>query len=224
MSLSWTDSTELAEALSYAASRNVITVTSAGNQSLSSPHVLAQYATQYGISVGAVNRDLTIADFSNRAGSDRRLQHVVAPGVSIYSTMPNGRYSELQGTSMAAPHVAGVVALMLSANPYLTSAQVRQILTGTATYLPGTAASTSSESFPVQMTQTVVWELNQQFEESDRADLFAISIIDASEEMSSNPDQSFRLLMAESTPAARSQDNEIIKFEIALMDAELLAV
>lgn len=68
-----------------------------------------------------------LASFSNYgAGID-----VIAPGVSIYSTLPGGSYGTKSGTSMAAPHVAGVVALMRSANPELTPAQVRGLLQGT---------------------------------------------------------------------------------------------
>jgi len=133
MSLNVSDSTALRDALAYAAYNNVITIMSAGNSGLSSPdQAPAKYATQFGISVGAVNRNGNIAGFSNRAGSDSNMQHVVAPGVSVFSTLPNNLYNTDQGTSMAAPHVAGVVALMLSANPNLTHAQVRQILTDSA--------------------------------------------------------------------------------------------
>jgi subtilisin family serine protease len=73
-----------------------------------------------------------MASFSNRAGSNSSMRYVTAPGVRVYSTLPNGGYGFLNGTSMAAPHVAGVVALMLNANPNLTDAQVRQIITATA--------------------------------------------------------------------------------------------
>ncbi|TRU47783.1 MAG: peptidase S8, partial [Microcystis aeruginosa Ma_QC_Ch_20071001_S25] len=136
MSLGWTDSTALSDALAYAASRNVITVSAAGNSSLSSPGTPAYYATQYGLSVGAVDSSRTIASFSNRAGTNSSMQHVMAPGVNVYSTLPGNRYASYSGTSMAAPHVAGVVALMLGANPNLTHAQVRSILTSSAVRLP----------------------------------------------------------------------------------------
>ena len=141
MSLGWTDSTALRDALAYAASRNVITVSSAGNSSLSSPGTPAHYATQYGFSVGAVNSSRTIASFSNLAGTNSSMQHVMAPGVNVYSTLPGNRYGNSSGTSMAAPHVAGVVALMLGANPNLTHAQVRSILTSSATRLSQSSSS-----------------------------------------------------------------------------------
>jgi Subtilase family/Bacterial pre-peptidase C-terminal domain len=135
LSLGWTNSVELREALTYAASRNVIVISSAGNTSIDSPGNPGSYAIDYGITVGAVDLQRRIANFSNRAGTDSRMHYVVAPGLKIYSTLPGRRYGFMDGTSMAAPHVAGVVALMLSANPTLTSAQVRQILTRTATQL-----------------------------------------------------------------------------------------
>lgn len=132
MSLGWSDSTDLGNALAYAASNNVVVVSAAGNSGLSSPGVPASYATQYGIAVGAVDSSKTMASFSNRAGSDSSMQYVVAPGVGVYSALPGNTYASWNGTSMASPHVAGVAALILSANPNLTAAQVERIITETA--------------------------------------------------------------------------------------------
>ena len=71
---------------------------------------------------------------------------VVAPGSDIYSTGANNRTLFDSGTSMAAPHVAGVAALMLSVNPTLTGQQVRNIIKSTANrnsnVLPGVTFST----------------------------------------------------------------------------------
>ncbi len=94
-------------------------------------------------SVGAVdgnNPNLPIADFSSRGpshctpdGSATFKPEVVAPGVNVRSSVPGGGYqSGWSGTSMATPHIAGIVALMRQANPNLTSEQVRQILLDTA--------------------------------------------------------------------------------------------
>jgi hypothetical protein len=144
MSLGWSDEGgAVLDALAYAASRNVITVSSAGNESDLSPNTPpGQYATDYGVVVGAVDSRGNLANFSDRAGSDSRMQYVTAPGVEIYSTVSNSsRYDFYSGTSMASPHVAGVVALMLSANPNLTHTEVRSILTGTTASRLGQSTS-----------------------------------------------------------------------------------
>ncbi len=131
----------LESAINYASSKGVIVVMAAGNDGDSSPNYPARYAYKSGIAVGAVDRNNNIADFSNRSGTSQ-ISYVTAPGVNVYSTVPGNQYDIYSGTSMAAPHVAGVVALMLSANPNLTDAQVRQIVTETA--VNSTQSTTSS--------------------------------------------------------------------------------
>lgn len=121
----------LASAVEYASSKGVVVVMAAGNNGLPIISYPASYANQWGLAVGAVNQNNNIADFSNRPGISQ-LAYVTAPGVGIYSSVPGDQYAKYSGTSMAAPHVAGVVALMLSANRSLTDAQVRQLLTQTA--------------------------------------------------------------------------------------------
>ena len=121
----------LKSAIEYASSKNVIVVMAAGNNGDSIPSYPARYAYNSGIAVGAVDQNNNLADFSNRSGS-QEITYVTAPGVDVYSTIPNNQYANYNGTSMAAPHIAGVVALMLSANPNLTESQVRQIITSTS--------------------------------------------------------------------------------------------
>ncbi|ARV61746.1 peptidase S8 [Nostocales cyanobacterium HT-58-2] len=121
----------LQTAIKYASSKGVIVVMAAGNDGGFQPGYPARYAEQWGIAVGAVDQNNNMADFSNRAGMSP-LTYVTAPGVDIYSTVPDNKYASYSGTSMATPHVAGVVALMLSANHNLTDGQVRQIIADTA--------------------------------------------------------------------------------------------
>ncbi|MBD2205318.1 S8 family serine peptidase [Calothrix sp. FACHB-1219] len=121
----------LASAIEYASSKGVVVVMAAGNNGLPILSYPASYANRWGLAVGAVDRNNQIAEFSNTPGISQ-LAYVTAPGVDIYSSLPGNQYGSYNGTSMAAPHVAGVVALMLSANPSLTDAQVRQFMTQTA--------------------------------------------------------------------------------------------
>ncbi len=121
----------LQSAIEYASSKGVIVVMAAGNNSDPVPSYPARYAYNSGIAVGAVDKNNNFADFSNRSGS-QEITYVTAPGVDVYSTIPNNQYANYSGTSMATPHVAGVVALMLSANPHLTESQVREIITSTS--------------------------------------------------------------------------------------------
>jgi subtilisin family serine protease len=77
-------------------------------------------------SVGATTLSDTIAGFSSRGpvtvdGSNRMKPDVVAPGVSIRSSVPGAEYTRFSGTSMATPHVSGAVALIWSAAPWLAN-------------------------------------------------------------------------------------------------------
>ncbi|HAN45282.1 MAG TPA: peptidase S8 [Cyanobacteria bacterium UBA8156] len=133
-------STAELEALQYAESQGVVVVAAAGNSGTRAqqPAFPARFAatTDVGIAVGAVDFDGNEARFSNPAGSTLGdYPFVVAPGVDVVSTGTNNTYRRLSGTSMATPAVAGVVALMLEANPDLTPAEVEEILARTATPL-----------------------------------------------------------------------------------------
>ncbi len=85
-------------------------------------------ATKTWIEVGALNHakgENLAAPFSNYGTNNVDL---FAPGMAIYSTLPDNEYRNLQGTSMAAPVVAGVAAMLRSYYPKLSSAQIKNIL------------------------------------------------------------------------------------------------
>jgi subtilisin family serine protease len=81
------------------------------------------------IVVGSVGANNNKSAFSNFGAGKINL---TAPGEAVYSTMPGGGYANLDGTSMASPHVAGVAALIRSASPSSTPAQVRARLAAEA--------------------------------------------------------------------------------------------
>ncbi|MHA1400092.1 MAG: S8 family peptidase [Candidatus Heimdallarchaeaceae archaeon] len=114
MSLGGTyDSPELHAAIQYAYSYGVVVVAAAGNEGdgdSTTDEISYPAAYDEVIAVGATDKDDTIASFSNSGP----FVEVTAPGVNIYSTYKNGAYDTLSGTSMACPHVAGVVALILA--------------------------------------------------------------------------------------------------------------
>jgi subtilisin family serine protease len=94
--------------------------------------------------VGAVDRHGRRSVFSGGSSGFGTQLDIVAPGSDILSTGPNNSTFFDSGTSMAAPHVAGVAALMLSVNPALTGQQVRNIIKSTANKnLPGVTFATT---------------------------------------------------------------------------------
>ncbi|MCA9946513.1 MAG: S8 family serine peptidase, partial [Anaerolineales bacterium] len=87
------------------------------------------------LSVGASDEMDEVAWFSSRGPSSQTSQlkpWLVAPGWQIWSAQPGGGYGLNSGTSMAAPHLTGAIALLLSANPTLTRSEINQILADTA--------------------------------------------------------------------------------------------
>lgn len=128
------------EAIKYAASKDVLFVHAAGNDGLNlddaknynfpndAPHGSnAEYADNV-LTVGAIKPKYgsdMVAGFSNYGQTQ---VDIFAPGVRIWSTTPDNNYEFLQGTSMAAPAVAGIAAVIRSYFPKLTASQVKKVI------------------------------------------------------------------------------------------------
>jgi serine protease AprX len=140
--------------------QGILSVFAAGNDGgydVMNPYSLPPWV----LSVAAGYKDgKTLADFSSRGKDGDYFKHpdITAPGVNIVATrlrtvgitaedaFPNPvnplwtpSYAALSGTSMATPHVSGAAALLFSNNPQLSPDQVIDVLTSTATYMPGYA-------------------------------------------------------------------------------------
>lgn len=125
------------DAIKYAASKDVLIVNAAGNDGFDLDTVNVYPNDQFDngsemadsfLTVGALNYKYgseMVANFSNYGKTN---VDVFAPGVKIWATTPLNTYEFLQGTSMAAPEVAGVAAMIRSYYPSLSAAQVKQIL------------------------------------------------------------------------------------------------
>ncbi len=125
------------EAIKYAADKDVLIVNAAGNEGINLDQKMVYPNDQTNttpevsnnfITIGALNYEYgsnLVADFSNYGKEN---VDAFAPGVQIWATVPSNKYKYLQGTSMAAPGVSGVAALIRSYYPKLKAAQVKQIL------------------------------------------------------------------------------------------------
>jgi uncharacterized repeat protein (TIGR01451 family) len=112
----------------------IVPIFSAGNDGPEPGTVGSPGSYPETIAVGATDDLDQVTSFSSRGPSvwDEIKPEVSAPGVQIYSSLPGGAYGTANGTSMAAPHVTGLVALMLQADPKLSVDDIETILTSTA--------------------------------------------------------------------------------------------
>ncbi|HAS47194.1 MAG TPA: subtilisin [Microscillaceae bacterium] len=116
------------QAIKYANRAGAIVVVAAGNESQNATKVTPANVDGV-ITVSAIGQDMDKASFSNWVSDLKR--GIAAPGVDILSTVPGDKYAAYSGTSMATPYVAGLLGLMKSVNPKLTTDQAYAILKGT---------------------------------------------------------------------------------------------
>lgn len=179
MSLGGTASDDIKKRL-QAACKNaiaagVIPVIAAGNSGPNAKTVGSPGDVVEVITVGATDTSDKIASFSSRGpvvwdGKEYVKPDVSAPGVNVVSCSNTGSgYKTLSGTSMATPHVAGLVALMVQAKPNIDNEQAKSVLEKTATDLgtPGKdnifGAGRVNADKAVQSTQSI-----SQLERSER--------------------------------------------------------
>ncbi len=136
------------DAIKYAAKKDVLIVNASGNEGIDLdagktvyPNDQLDNTTEFAdnvLSIGALNETYggeLVASFSNYGKSN---VDIFAPGVRIWSTVPDNKYEFLQGTSMAAPAVTGVAAMLRSYYPQYSAAQIKKIImdTGISTDIP----------------------------------------------------------------------------------------
>ncbi|MFF4974183.1 S8 family peptidase [Streptomyces sp. NPDC001083] len=147
-----TDGTDsMSEAVdALTASTGTLFVVAAGNEGPSPTTVSSPGAADAALTVGAVDRDDSLASFSSRGprlGDAAVKPDVTAPGVGIVAARAAGTtmgtpvdadYTSASGTSMATPHVAGAVALLAQQHPGWGAQQLKDALISTAHEVPGT--------------------------------------------------------------------------------------
>ena len=138
MSNSWGGgefSQALFDAIKQAKDAGIIFVVAAGNDSVNNDgenHYPASYDLENIITVASHTNEDILSDFSNYGPQS---VDVVAPGSNIYSTFKKGGYEVLSGTSMAAPHVAGALGLMIGHSGRIAHDEMRDRLLKTSSFV-----------------------------------------------------------------------------------------
>ena len=120
------------DAIQQARNAGILFVAAAGNDAQDhdvNPSYPANYDLDNVVSVAATDNRDRLAYFSDYGASTIQL---AAPGMRIWSTIRGGEYASKSGTSMAAPFVSGIAALVLSVDPQLTPAELRDRLIRTS--------------------------------------------------------------------------------------------
>jgi subtilisin len=131
-------------------SKNVLPVIAVGNEGPGTSRSPGNYPNV--VSVGASDEQHLIANFSSSQKfartNDALVPDIVGPGVAIVSSTPGGKYKEMDGTSMATPHIAGLAALLMHAEPAATANQVEAAIFNACKRSPSMTEDRANRGFP----------------------------------------------------------------------------
>lgn len=139
MSNSWGGggaSDALKKAIEKARDAGIIFTAAAGNSASNNdtkPNYPSNYDVENIIAVAANTKYKNLASFSCYG---KKTVHIAAPGQTIYSTVPNNKYKNLSGTSMATPHVSGMLGLLLAHEGFTSFKEIKERLMFTGIYNP----------------------------------------------------------------------------------------
>jgi subtilisin len=132
-------------------SLNVLPVVAVGNEGPGTSRYPGNYEEV--LSVGACDEALRVADFSSsdvfaERARDKVVPDLVGPGVGVISCVPGGGYHESDGSSMAAPHIAGLAALHWQAKPAASAREIERAILKSCRLEPQMRFDRANRGFP----------------------------------------------------------------------------
>ena len=134
------------KAIDYANKKGAIVVVAAGNSAKNAKNY-SPANTKGVIAVTAIDEKFNLASFANTV--DDLKMGIAAPGVNILSTYPNNQYKQFNGTSMATPFVAGMVAILKSYDPDISTKEAYEKITASS-------VSANQSKTPIMMPNQIV--------------------------------------------------------------------
>lgn len=144
------------DAVAYANKQGAIVIVAAGNSNKNAAF-FTPANVQGVIAVSALDENLNRASFSNTV--EDIAMAVAAPGVNIHSTYPDNKYGSFSGTSFAAPYVSGLVGVMVSVKPGITTEEVYEVLSESGIVVEA-SAKTGNVISPKEALNRLVGETN----------------------------------------------------------------
>lgn len=130
--------------------QNILPVFAVGNEGAGTSRSPGNY--WQALSVGAIDEQQAVADFSSsqrfKRKKDALVPDLVAPGVGIISARRGGGYQEMDGTSMATPHISGLAALLWQARPAATEDQIEQAIFASCQRYSGIDSARGNRGMP----------------------------------------------------------------------------